>query len=159
MPNGNRHGRYRSGLEKVIGDDLDVRCPGYTYEGHSIWYQQPVLIRSYTPDYVLPNGIVIEAKGRFLTADRQKHKWLVRCWPDLDIRFVFSNELTRIGPRSPTTYRMWCEKYGFQCASKLVPDAWIQELPEHTRLTALMKASAPNNKAEAIDMFERESPL
>ena len=47
--------------------------------------------------------------------------------PDLDIRFVFSNPLTRISKKSKTTYAMWCEKHGFQYAKGLIPEAWIQE--------------------------------
>ena len=28
---------------------------------------------TYTPDFVLPNGVIIETKGRFVAADRRKH--------------------------------------------------------------------------------------
>ena len=46
--------------------------------------------RTYTPDFLLPNGIIIETKGRFTPEDRRKHLLIKKQHPDLDIRFVFS---------------------------------------------------------------------
>ena len=46
-------------------------------------------------------------------------------YPDLDIRFIFSNSKSRISKKSNTTYGMWCEKYGFEYADKHVPKEWL----------------------------------
>ncbi len=64
---------------------------------------------------------MVETKGRFLTADRQKHILIKDQHPALDIRFVFSNPNTRISKQSKTTYAMWCETHGFLYAPKTIP--------------------------------------
>jgi hypothetical protein len=92
-----------------------------------IGYIKPERDATYTPDFPLPNGIIIETKGRFLTADRQKHLLIKDQRPDLDIRFVFSNSRSKIGKKSKTTYAMWCEKNGFKYADKSIPTEWINE--------------------------------
>lgn len=74
---------------------------------------------------MLANGIVVETKGRFITADRQKHLLVKAQHPDLDIRFVFSNSRTRISKTSKTTYADWCRKYGFMFADKSIPPEWM----------------------------------
>lgn len=124
---------YRSGLEERVAKELDALSVSYRYEPCRIKYTQPAKGRTYTPDYVLENGIVIETKGRFLTADRQKHLMLQEQHPDLDIRFVFSNSNTKISKGSPTSYADWCRKNGFQFADKSIPLEWIKEKPNPSR--------------------------
>ena len=70
----------------------------------------------------------IEGKGRFLTADKQKHILVKKLYPDLDLRFVFSNSQTRISKLSRTTYAMWCQKHEFKYSDKHIPKSWIAEL-------------------------------
>lgn len=118
---------YRSGLEVEVGKDLESRGVPVEYEPYSIEYEQPPKKRRYTPDFVLPNGIIIETKGRFVTSDRQKHLYIKASRPDLDIRFVFTNPHARISKVSKTTYAAWCDKHGFKWAEKRVPDAWLLE--------------------------------
>jgi hypothetical protein len=120
---------YRSGLERRIAEQLDTEGIEYEYESLKIPFLQPAKPRTYTPDFILPNGIIIETKGRFLTADRQKHILIKEQHPDLDIRFVFSNSKNRINKGSPTTYAMWCERYGFLYAVGFIPIQWLQEPP------------------------------
>lgn len=95
----------------------------------------------YTPDFPLANGIILETKGRFLSADRQKHKWIKSQHPDLDIRFVFSSAKSKLNKRSTTTYADWCESYGFKWADKMVPLDWLSESPCPVRLAAIQKAT------------------
>ena len=64
----------------------------------------------------------------FLTQDRQKMKLIKEQYPDLDIRFIFSNAKARIGKKSQTTYAMWCERYGFLWADKEIPQEWLKKL-------------------------------
>lgn len=118
---------YRSGLEEKVADQLEAAGIVAKYEEEVIHYLKPARKSRYTPDFVLPNGIIIETKGRFVTADRQKHLLVKEQHPNLDIRFVFSNSRTRISKQSKTTYAMWCEKYGFEYADKAIPSMWLKE--------------------------------
>lgn len=119
---------FRSGLEERIAQELTELGVGYTYEEEVIEYLKPARVSKYTPDFVLENGIIIETKGRFLTADRQKHLLVKKQHPDKDIRFVFSRSKTKISKQSKTTYADWCEKNGFLYADLTIPDEWLKEV-------------------------------
>ena len=123
---GLKHG-FRSGLEEAVAGDLTLKGVHFKFEEMVINYVKPSRNSKYTPDFVLENGIIIETKGRFVTADRQKHLLIQQQHPDLDIRFVFSNSRTKISKRSATTYADWCTKNNFQFADKTVPPAWLLE--------------------------------
>ena len=119
---------YRSGLEVQVAVQLDDAGVAAKYEDPNSKIEYRVEeTRRYTPDFVLPNGIIVETKGRFVTADRKKHKLIKDQHPDKDIRFVFSNSRAKISKQSTTTYGMWCEKNGFKYADKLIPVAWLKE--------------------------------
>jgi hypothetical protein len=121
-----KHG-YRSGLEERIAEQLDKLGVTYQYEEVKLKYVKPASEHIYTPDFVLPNGIIVETKGRFLINDRQKHLLVRKHNPTLDIRFVFSNSNARISKTSRTTYAIWCEKNNFKYADKVIPQEWIDE--------------------------------
>lgn len=116
------------------------------YEVYALPFVQPEKARTYTPDFWLPNGIVVETKGRFLTDDRQKMKLVKEANPDIDIRFVFSRAMQTITKTSTTTYAMWCEKYGFPWAEGSVPQAWLDEPPCEVRIGAFMSVAKPKSK-------------
>lgn len=119
---------FRSGLEERIAEKLTSQGVGFSFEELVIPYTTPPKAHRYTPDFELENGIIIESKGRFLTADRQKHILLKQQHGDTyDIRFVFSSSKAKISKRSLTTYAMWCEKQGFLYADKEIPAAWLAE--------------------------------
>lgn len=118
---------YRSGLEERIAEQLEQLGVEYTYEKVKLKYIRPASEHIYTPDFKLPNGIIVETKGRFLLADRMKHIMVKKHNPDVDIRFVFSNSNARISKASKTTYAMWCRKHGFLFADKTIPEEWINE--------------------------------
>ena len=120
-----KHG-YRSGLEEAIAKDLDVAGISYLYEDKKITYQVNQ-VRTYTPDFILPNGIIIETKGRFVVDDRMKHLMIREQYPHLDLRFVFSNSRNKIRKGSKTTYGDWCTKHGFLYADKRIPDEWLEQ--------------------------------
>lgn len=86
--------------------------------------------KKYHPDFQLANGIIIETKGWFRPADREKHLCIKYQRPELDIRFIFTNPKAKLGKGSTTTYGMWCEKFGFKFAKGLVPKEWIVEPPK-----------------------------
>lgn len=118
---------YRSGLEDDISKQLKSLGVSFKYEELKISYSINET-RTYTPDFQLDNGIIIESKGRFVAADRKKHLLIQHQFPKLDIRFVFSNSKGKINKGSNTTYGMWCAKYGFQYWDKEIPQRWIEEI-------------------------------
>jgi hypothetical protein len=117
---------YRSGLEQDTAKFLKKKGVKFTYEEFKIKWVDPKT-KTYTPDFVLENGIIIETKGRFISPDRAKHLAVRDQYPDLDIRFVFTNSKTKLYKGSKTTYGMWCDRYGFKYADRLIPDAWLKE--------------------------------
>jgi len=121
-----KHG-YRSGLEDKISEQLKSLSVPVKYEELKISYSVPESLHTYTPDFELPNGIIIESKGRFVAADRKKHLLIKQQYPHLDIRFVFSNSKAKINKGSKTSYADWCNKFGFLYADKLIPKDWIDE--------------------------------
>ena len=127
--NGRRRaiGTYRSGLEKKVAEYLTKLKVAYTYEKVKLKYTKPVTKHTYTPDFVLSNGIIIETKGIFDSTDRKKHLYVRDQHPGKDIRFVFSNSRAKLYKGSKTTYADWCTKQGFKYADKLIPKEWIHE--------------------------------
>lgn len=130
--------QYRSGLEEAIGKQLTGLKVRFEYETLEVPFV-PVKARKYHPDFTLPNGIIVEGKGQFDTADRQKHLLVQSQHPDLDIRFVFSNSRQRISKQSQTTYAKWCDSKGFKYADRLVPAAWLHEPRNERSLAAIKK--------------------
>ena len=141
---------YRSGLEDKIAEELARKGHEVNFETIKIPFVQPVKPRTYTPDFVLRNGIVIETKGRFMTDDRQKHKLIAAQHPDLDILFLFSNAKTKLSKGSPTSYGAWCEQYGFLFADKAIPQEWLDEAPCEKRIAALGAVAKPTTKKPTV---------
>lgn len=131
------HG-WRSGLEGAIAAELGTEGTDYLYEQVAVPFVQPAKPRKYTPDFILSNGIIVETKGRFETADRAKHDLVRAQHPDLDIRFVFSRSSTRISKQSKTTYADWCRSRGFHFADKAVPTKWLGERACQIRRAAVV---------------------
>lgn len=117
----------RSKFEMKLTDRLAQMNIPYEYEAVRIPFTPPAKVRHYTPDVILPNGLIIEIKGRFMSDDRQKHKYIKAQYPDLDIRFVFMRATQKITKTSKTSYGDWCRDYGFKFAEGVIPKAWIEE--------------------------------
>ena len=127
---------YRSGLEKRISDQIVNAGIELLYETDKIHYVIPSRQAKYTPDFKLPKPggfFFVETKGIWTVQDRAKHILVKQQCPELDIRFVFSNQNARLYKGSPTTYGMYCEKHGFRFASKLIPDDWLEEAKEGSK--------------------------
>ena len=120
-----KHG-YRSGLEFKISMALDTIKYKYEYESIKIEWED-LTYRTYTPDFILNNGIIIETKGRFLSADRKKHIAIKKQHPDLDIRFVFTNSRNKIQNGAKSSYGQWCDKHGFRYYDRIIPEDWLKE--------------------------------
>lgn len=131
-----KHG-WRSGLEEAVGKQLDSSRVPYRYEEVVLPYTYPAEAKRYTPDFVLDNGLIIETKGRWVTQDRKKMRLIKEQYPDLDIRFVFSNSRSKISKSSKTTYGMFCDKLGFPYADKFIPPEWLQEPNNEASLRVL----------------------
>lgn len=120
-------GAYRSGLEDKLAKQLESKGIAVMYEEWSIPYVVPASNHRYTPDIIMPNGIIIEAKGLWESDDRKKHLLIKEQFPELDIRFVFSSSRTKLYKGSPTSYAEFCEKHGIKFADKLIPIDWLKE--------------------------------
>ena len=116
---------YRSGLEDDISVDLKDRGVSFEYETLKIKWTL-LENKTYTPDFILTNGIIVESKGRFVAADRKKHLKVKEQHPNLDIRFVFSNSRGKLSKGAKSTYGDWCDKHGFTYADKRIPDEWLK---------------------------------
>jgi len=141
-----RHG-YRSGLEHVVKDSLHSRKCNAKYECMKIEWED-LSYRKYTPDFLLPNGIIIETKGRFTPADRMKHLAIQKQHPNLDIRFVFSNSNSKLRKGAKTTCGDWYEKHNFLCADKDVPQEWIDEDKKPAKLIPKELVEFPYEKIQ-----------
>ena len=117
---------YKSGLEDIVANQIASEGLVVNYEIEKIKYVIPASNHTYTPDFLLPNGIFIETKGRFLPEDRKKQLLVRAQHPDRDIRFVFSSSRTKVTKGSKTSYADWCIKNGFLYADKLIPDEWFK---------------------------------
>lgn len=116
--------KFRSKYEETVyntavGEGFDLE-----YETYSL----PYLIKgNYYPDFTLPNGIIVEAKGYFDSRARAKMIAVKKHNPTLDIRMLFMNSRTKVRKGSKLTYADWCEKYGYPYADGMIPLSWFKE--------------------------------
>lgn len=127
-----RTGGYRKRIDPTVRSNFEARIKRsliaagvvFTYENKRIKYD---ITHTYTPDFILANGIIVEAKGLFQASDRTKHLAVKKQHPHLDIRFLFQRD-ERISKGSKTKYSTWCEKHGFKYAiGDKIPQEWIEE--------------------------------
>ena len=100
--------KFRSKLEERIADLFKNLGVIYEYESTKVPY---VIQHNYTPDFLLANGIFLEAKGYWDSEDRRKMLAVKKANPDLDIRMVFQTPYNTISKKSKTTYAQWCDKH------------------------------------------------
>ena len=128
---------FKSGLERRIARQIEDAGIAVEYETLCLPFLQPAAHRSYRPDFWLPNGIVIEAKGHFVLDDRKKHVLIHDQYPFLDIRLVFSNANNRISKRSKTTYADWCRNLEIPYSTGSIPTIWFDELVNSKSLSII----------------------
>jgi len=115
--------KFRSGLEKDVANLLTGLGVSYEYETNKIAYQ---IQHHYCPDFILPNGIILECKGYWDVPDRRKIKNVCEQNPDLDIRMVFQAPFNRISKKSKTTYAKWCDRHNIPWTSfHNIPIEWL----------------------------------
>ena len=118
---------FRSGLEEKVADYLTSKGVGFSFETLKVPYVKPETKHTYTPDFILDNGIIIETKGRWMLDDRKKHILIRKQHPNLDIRILFQNANAKISKGSKTSYAAFCEKHGIPYAHREIPVAWLKE--------------------------------
>lgn len=119
--------KVRSKFEGKVAaymEDIGIK---YKYEPTRLSFMVPETDRTYIPDFQLPNGIYVEAKGLFDRDSRKKMLLVTQQHPNLDIRILFMRDNT-ISKKSKTKYTKWCEENGIACAVSKdghIPDEWI----------------------------------
>lgn len=114
--------RFRSKFEAGVAASLVKRGLAFDYESRAL----PYTIESiYTPDFVLPNGVIVETKGIFDADDRRKMVAVKAAHPHLDIRLCFQKADVRLS-RAPKslTYWQWAERHGFIWCEGHIPTTW-----------------------------------
>lgn len=140
---------FRSGLEEKNAQRLEAQGVPVQYETLRIPYVIPQKVHHYTPDFLLPNGIIVETKGVWDATDRAKHLFIKLQYPELDIRIVFTRGKSPIYPGSATTCAEWAEKHGFKWAEKLIPDDWVREAGPAVRPEVIL-AAGPQGYGDII---------
>ncbi len=113
--------KYRSGFEARVAENE----PDALHEPSEpkLYYS---LRKRYIPDFVLPNGVIVETKGYFESKDRTKMLAVRKQNPGYDIRFLFQNCNVRL-TKSPNskTYADWADQHGFIWAhGTSIPKEW-----------------------------------
>ena len=113
---------YRSGFESKVAQQISKYKidPKKIYECTTVPFTVPEKKRTYLVDFTLPNGILVEAKGR------AKHLLIKKQHPELDIRILFMSAKTKIRKGSKTTYGDFCDKHGIIWAEKDLPKSWLK---------------------------------
>ena len=112
---------FKSGFERTLDTQLKKAKAAYKYESLTLDYS---IHHKYRPDFVFDNGMIIEAKGRFMPGDAAKMRAVKAAHPHLDIRFVFMSAHQKIG-RQKQTYAEWADRYGFPWADGEIPESWL----------------------------------
>ena len=116
--------KFKSKFEEDIWNAAKRSRKTMEYEPFTIPY---IIKGSYYPDFVLPNGIVVEAKGYLDAASCKKMLAVKASNPHLDIRFVFQNPNGKRNKRAKLKNWEWAEKHGFPWESGTIPLAWWKE--------------------------------
>jgi len=117
-----RTSNFRSGFEAKTANYLRRNGVEFEYESVKIEFMK---VATYTPDFILHNGIIIETKGLWTSDDRTKHLLIREQHPELDVRLCFQNASNKLRKGSKTTYAMWCEKKGIKYCDKTIPRSWL----------------------------------
>lgn len=88
----------------------------------------------YTADFAFTSKsgklILVECKGHpyaWKGETRRKHQEIAKQYPDMDLRFIFSDKHSKISKGAKTTNAQWCKRQKFLCETGLIPKRWINE--------------------------------
>lgn len=132
----------RSRFERRIAEELHEAGIEYEYEELQLEYEEPLRrhhakcnecgskdlyrVGWYTPDFVLPNGIIMETKGRFTATDRRKMLAVKDAHPALRIVMLFMKD-NKIHKRSKTKYSDWCMQNNIEFAIGHPHKEWLKD--------------------------------
>lgn len=121
--------QLKSGYEKKVAAYLTSKKVPFEYETMRVPFVVPAKKRTYNPDFMLPNKIIVEAKGNLDRLAREKMALVIEQNPHLDIRMLFMRD-NKITKASKTRYSDWCEKRGIKYAVNEyghIPEEWLKE--------------------------------
>ena len=146
---------FRSMFESEVCKKLMDNKIFFEYETLTIPFSVPESYHTYVPDVVLGNGIIIEIKGQLTLANRDKHLYIQRQLPKLDIRFVLQNSKSKLYKGSKTTYAQWLDKHNFLWADKVIPQEWIDERPKEEPDRLFIKRKSKPYKYRSLDQYRK----
>ena len=115
--------KFRSGLEEQVAKLLEGLGVTYEYESTRVPY---TIQHHYSPDFILPNHVLLETKGYWDAKDRRKILAVKKDNPYLDLRMVFQSPYNKINKNSKTTYAKWGEKHDIPWTSyHNIPLEWL----------------------------------
>lgn len=105
---------------------MNKRGLTFSYEGRALPYKIEAV---YTPDFILPSGVIVETKGLFDSDDRRKMVAVKEQHPHLDIRLCFMKADVKLS-RAPKslTYWQWAERHGFLWCEGHIPTTWFDAI-------------------------------
>lgn len=113
--------KYRSGFEERVAKsnpeaEHEPSEPKVTYS----------MCKRYIPDFVLSNGVIVEAKGYFESKDRTKMLLVKKQNPGLDIRLLFQRANNRLTKSvNSLMYWQWAERHNFPWSEgETIPKEW-----------------------------------
>ena len=114
----------RSEYERAVAASMRRNRIAFLYESTTFKYTTP---HRYTPDFILPNGVMVEAKGYFSPKDRTKLLAVRLQNPHADIRLLFQRPFNKLKSDSKTTYAGWCDRNDFRWAEgPHIPKEWTK---------------------------------
>lgn len=128
----------RSGFEQRVGIRLLELGVPFEYERQSFkWLEklsraecrqcgakEAYVERSYTPDFFLANGTIIEVKGNFTSKDRKIAAAMKEQHPDINIVLLFDKD-NWLNRNQKNRYSDWCKTKGITCAVGDIPEEWL----------------------------------
>ena len=123
----------KSILEVQIATELDDMEVEWLYEHETLAYHTcpgwhpacNVKVQTYTPDFTLANGVLLEAKGKMTLDTRKKMVAVKKCHPDRIVCMIFGYANNKISARpNATRYWEWAEKEGFEWSDNVVKREW-----------------------------------
>lgn len=123
--------KFRSKFEEQIYNNVKKNGLSVEFETMKLAY---TMKGNYLPDFILPNGIIVEAKGYFDSRARAKMIAVKRDNPELEIRFLFMDSRKKLRKGSKSNYADWSRKHGFSFADgNTIPLKWFNEKTHRTK--------------------------
>lgn len=118
---------YRSKFEQKVAANLRERKIKFEYETEKLPFTQPASKHVYKPDFILPNGIICEVKGKFDNASRKKMAIVCKEYEGKkDIRMLFMRDQP-LQKGAKQTYGEWCDARSIPWAVGEIPQSWLDE--------------------------------